>query len=495
MKADHTSIENATAHADTLHHLTRSANLNSILQLENETELCDQARLIWNYHIMHDAQTGLPNLDYLLQKMEAALPLSPQYSLLYLDVANIDAIGEYHGIAGALHTLRAISQKILNCIQPGDVAARIHGGAFLALVSARDPSALARKLKQEICGAIPWKTDTLHLSVAIGIVHNKAFQGNAEEMIRAGYVAAQASLSQPGHNGISQFSADQGKQLERQYQLASRLHSALTSGGLSLCFQAKISATEGKLFGAEALLRWHDEQLGEVSPSEFIPLAERNGLITNITKWVMKQAILELKTWQLAGLDLKMAINLTASDLLSETLLSDIQNALHQSGIPASKLIVELTESSVARNPQLAAQQLQALRALGVSTALDDFGTGFSAFSHLRQLPVDTLKIDQSFVVDIATSADARAIVQSIVTLAKTLKMSIVAEGVETLEQAHLLHELGVDVLQGYFFCRPISSAQFVEYINSWLPYKSQLLLQTTKKYNAQNSTGKVLQT
>ena len=479
MKADHT-MKYAADHAGPRSQLGWNADLAAILHIANETELCHQAQLIWNYHTTHDAQTGLPNLDYLLEKMDAALPLTPARSLLYLDVTNIDAIGEYHGIAGALHTLRTIAQKILSGIQSGDVAARIHGGAFLALVSEQDPLALAQRLKQEICSAIPWQADMLHLSVAIGIVRGSDFQGNAEEMIRAGYVAAQASLLQQNNHGICHFTAAQGKQLEREYQLVSRLHSALTSGGLSLCFQAKIGATEGKLLGAEALLRWNDEQLGDVPPAEFIPLAERHGLITSITKWVIQQAIRELKTWQQTGLDIKMAINLTASDLHSETLLFDIQAALHQSGIPANKLIVELTESSVARNPQLAAQQLQALRTLGLSTALDDFGTGFSSFSHLRQFPIDTLKIDQSFVVDITVSADARAIVQSIITLAKTLNMSIVAEGVETLQQACLLRELGVGILQGYFFCEPVYSAHFIEYVQNVLPSKTRLFKQQT---------------
>ncbi|RBL64988.1 hypothetical protein C3E98_045515, partial [Pseudomonas sp. MWU13-2625] len=143
----------------------------------------------WDYHTTHDAQTGLPNLDYLLEKMDAALAHTPACSLLYLDVANIDAIGEYHGIAGALHALRAVAEKILNCMRPEDVAARIHGGAFLALIVEQDPSALAQRLKQEICASIAWQTDILHVSVAIGIVRGSHFQGNAEAMIRAGYVA------------------------------------------------------------------------------------------------------------------------------------------------------------------------------------------------------------------------------------------------------------------------------------------------------------------
>ena len=464
--------------------LAWNAELAELLQVDNEIALCHQARLIWDYYTTHDAQTGLPNLDYLLEKLENALQAIPAgCSLLYLDVGNIDAAGEYYGIPVALHALRAVAQGILSCIQPEDIAARIHGGTYLVLVFNPDPSALAARLKKTICSAIAWESDMLHLNVAIGIVSGcRDFQGKAEEMIRAGYVAAQSSMAQQSNNGICHFTEAQGKQLHRQYQLVSRLHTALEEGSLSLHFQAKVRAEDGVLVGAEALLRWNDSQLGQVSPVEFIPVAERCGLITAISAWLMQQAMSELKIWQLAGLDIKMAINLTAKDLLCETLLADIQAALRKSGISADKLTIELTESSVAQHPQLAAQQLQALRARGISTELDDFGTGFSSFSHLRKFPIDTLKIDQSFIADIALSAEARAIVQSIVTLGKTLNMSIVAEGVETLNQACLLRELGVDILQGYFFNRPASSVEFVEQINSWLPLKTQLFLQTASE-------------
>lgn len=423
---------------------------------------CPQLRAVLEYHLSHDPQTGLPNLDFLVQRIDASLQAGIPCSLLFLEIGGIDEIGEYHGLAAALFALRSMAERIRNTIGHDDVVARIHGGIYLALVFDAEPQRLAIRLKNCITRPLPWQVDMLHLTTAIGIVRSGDCPGAAEGLIRAGYAAAQSSL-QHG-TGICHFTAAQARQIERRYQLGARLHTALEQGGLSLYFQAEVRAGDGRLQAAEALLRWHDPVLGEVSPAEFIPIAEHNGLIAGLSTWVIHHALAELKKWQHAGLDIKMAINLSACDLHDITLLGRIQAALHASGVDPTRLVIELTESAVMRNPLFAARQLAALRALGVAISLDDFGTGFSSFSLLRQLPLDTLKIDRSFITDIAGDDCAAAIVRTIISLARTLRLKTVAEGVETAAQASLLTASRVDLLQGYFFGKPLAAADFLRH-------------------------------
>ncbi|PXF29062.1 hypothetical protein WH50_22780 [Pokkaliibacter plantistimulans] len=424
--------------------------------------ICPIIREVVRHQATHDPQTGLPNLDLLMERIDTAKAQSRPCSLIFLVINDFAEIAEHHGIAAALHTINVTSERIREAVRQQGDAARIQGELFAAIIDGDDPQAVAHNLWLTLTSPIPWQMAELHLVVAAGLVTSDEIPGTAEELVRAGYAAAKDGLSHHAGGGVNLYSSKLGEQLDRQYQVVSRLSSTLGNDGLSLALQAKVGARDGCLQGAEALLRWHDEQLGSVPPNEFIPLAERNGMITHLSAWVLREALAIATAWNQAGLHISIAVNLSALDLQHPQLIPHIQSALDSSGFDPARLVIELTESAVAKDPDLAIQQLLQLKSMGIALALDDFGTGYSSLSHLRRLPIDSLKIDRSFVADTPHNADAVAIVRSIVVLAQTLGMQTVAEGVETLEQALFLRDLGVDTLQGYLFSRPLEAEQFI---------------------------------
>jgi EAL domain-containing protein (putative c-di-GMP-specific phosphodiesterase class I) len=253
-----------------------------------------------------------------------------------------------------------------------------------------------------------------------------------------------------------------GRRIKQEDLVKRRLQAAVASGSLTLALQPIVDSADGCLLGAEALAHWHDEELGTVPPSVFIPIAERYGLINKITSWVLHQALDEAVAWQRRGLDLGVAVNISAIDLHQPELVADIQLALTSSGCEPARLTIELTESVHADDPHLALHQLQAIKKLGVSLSLDDFGTGYSSLGYLLSFPIDTLKIDQSFVLGTPHNAESVVIVRAIIALARALGKSTVAEGIETKTQAEFLRDLGVDKFQGYFYSLPLSPEQFM---------------------------------
>ena len=429
------------------------------------TQTCSSCRCIreiLRYHASHDPQTKLPNLDLLIKHTSDALAVGRSCSVVFLIVLGVNEIGEHHGVAAALHAIQEVSSRIRARVLNGGLAARIQGDLFAVVSYEQDAATLAHLLWADLTCPIHCEGEEFFLVVSAGVVGREQGGGTAEALIQNGYAAAKDCLDNNLRGGVRLFSHDLGQRIERQYQVEVRLRSALEGDGLSLMLQSKVAAEDGRLLGAEALIRWRDEKLGMVPPSEFIPLAERNGSITIISSWVLRQALAQARAWQLAGLDLSIAVNLSAIDLHHPDLVADIQNALSASGCDPSRLIIELTESAVAEDPDLAIKQMLELKSMGISISLDDFGTGYSSLSYLRRFPIDTLKIDISFVTDIPHDADAVAIVRSIVALAQSLGMQTVAEGVETAEQALFLRNLGVDVLQGYLFSRPMPPEQFL---------------------------------
>ncbi|QEL55632.1 putative bifunctional diguanylate cyclase/phosphodiesterase [Chromobacterium paludis] len=428
-------------------------------------------RALLRYQATHDIQTDLPNLDWLIEKTDQALAKGEKCSLIFLLVLGINEIGEQHGIAAALHALLIIAQRLQETMQDVGLAARIQGELFVAASAAPDPLALAERLRSALTQPLAWRGHVFHLEVSIGLARSEDVGKQAESLIQAGYIAAKDELLHNPRGGVRLFTQELGQKQERQYQIQARLPSAIQQGALSLALQAKVGARDGRVHGAEALVRWRDAQLGDISPAEFIPLAERNGTITDISLWVLRQALAEAAAWQRAGLNLSVAVNLSAIDLQRPQLIDDVRAALAQAGGTPDILNVELTESAVAQDPQWAIEQLRALKRLGVGLSLDDFGTGYSSLSYLRRFPIDTLKIDQSFVADTPGDTDAGAIVRAIIALAKTLGMKTVAEGVETGEQALFLRKLGVDELQGYLFSRPLPPETFLSLAQGFQPH------------------------
>ncbi len=409
----------------------------------------------------HDPLTGLANADPLVEAADRALTAGTTVSVVAVILAGLYHIGERHGRAAARHVLRTVSRRMGTMMTGDGPVARVDGAFFAVLTT--DPAAetVAARLWTDVTSPIPWGAEDLRLVASVGVARADESFSSGEALMVAAYGAANDGLAHNRRGGVSVFTSELGRRLEHEAQVEERLRAAVAAGGLSLMMQAKVRATDGRILGAEALVRWTDDLLGPVPPSEFIPLAERTGIIPDLTAWVMHRSLAEAADWQRSGLDLRVAVNLSAVDLRQPHLIADVRAAIAASGCEPARVIVELTESAVAEDPDEAVTRLRALKDLGVSLSLDDFGTGYSSLSYLRRFPIDTLKIDRSFVTDTPHDPDAVAIARTIVALAHSLGMSTVAEGVENRAQAGFLRDLGVDVLQGYLYSRPVPPNQF----------------------------------
>jgi PAS domain S-box-containing protein len=409
----------------------------------------------------HDPLTGLVSRDELVAETEKALSEGRMFSVLFVVLTGTYRIGGLHGLEAAHHVLRTIANRLWETLEGHGLVSRIEGDLFAVLALVPDPEALAVRLKNAILRPISWGNGALHLEASVGISQKEDGLSSADDFFRAGFAAAKEGLSHHAHGGVILFTSDLGERLQYEALVESRLREVLATGGLSLALQAKVCARDGRILGAEALVRWDDPRLGRVPPSQFIPIAERVGIVSEITKWMLRQSLAEAGFWQQTGLDLSIAVNLSAVDLLRPDLVGDIGAAIASSGCDPSRLVLELTESAVAEDAEQAVKVLNELKMLGLTLSLDDFGTGYSSLSYLRRFPIDSIKIDQSFVAETPQNEDAVAIARTIVALARSLDMRTVAEGVETRAQAAFLRGLGVDELQGYLYSRPVSSAQF----------------------------------
>ncbi|MDY0242051.1 MAG: EAL domain-containing protein [Rhodospirillaceae bacterium] len=422
----------------------------------------------------HDPVTGLPNDVLLAERLEELLRDHLPVSVLVLTPIGFRRIVEWHGRAAAAHVLRAVADRLK--AEPGGMVffSHFNGETFSVLTLDADPEKLAARLCDLVSRPIAWESVSLYLPMAAGVA--SAGSGGKEDtvssLIQDAHMAARHIRSRSPFQGVGLFTEELGQRMARATRLEERLRAALSdealdramtsSGhGLSLALQPKIWAVDGVLLGAEALARWTDDELGPVSPSEFIPIAERTGIVSRISAWMLRRAMKEARLWQDAGLDLSVAVNLSPIGLLHSDFVDVVARALDETGCNPVRVEIELTETAMAEDPILAAEQLRALKEMGVSLSLDDFGTGYSSLSLLRRFPIDTLKIDRSFVIDTPHDKDAVAVVRTVVALAHVLGMRTVAEGVENRGQATFLKELGVDIIQGFFYSPPIDPERF----------------------------------
>jgi EAL domain-containing protein (putative c-di-GMP-specific phosphodiesterase class I) len=265
-----------------------------------------------------------------------------------------------------------------------------------------------------------------------------------------------------GRNNYQFYSKDIQSLSNKRFSIETNLRRALERNELSLKYQAKVDFKTGMITGVEALLRWKNLSIGLITPTQFIPVAEETGLIVPIGRWVMKTACAQNVAWQRQGLPpVCMAVNLSLRQLIDDNLLEDIKAALDDSGMAPNLLELEITESMVMHNPPRLIELLTNIKKLGVRLAIDDFGTGYSSLAQIQHFPIDTLKVDRSFIRNLAQDSENQAITQAIITMGKTLKLTVVAEGVETQEQKDFLRDLICDEMQGFYFSKPIASDQF----------------------------------
>jgi diguanylate cyclase (GGDEF)-like protein len=459
------------------HERALEAHVESLEQvITARTEKLEAANLQLRHLATHDALTGLPNRvlldDRLAQAIAHADRDSQPFAVLMLDLDRFKLINDSFGHRSGDTVLNEVARRLQSLVRSIDTVARVGGDEFVLVVSpsaARSDAEEIGKRANEILSA-PFQVEgvDLRVSSSIGIAFYPTDGGSAESVL-AHADAAMYCAKERGRNNCQCFSPGMKSVALERVSLESELHQALKLEQFELFYQPKVDTASGDIHSAEALIRWRHPQRGLIQPAEFIPLAEECGLIHEIGAWVLREACRQCAVWQRAGQPpLRVAVNVAAPQFRRGDLLDVVRGALQKSQLDPRFLEIELTESAVMTNPEDSAAVLEQLSRMGVLVSVDDFGTGYSSMSYLRRFPIDKLKIDRSFIAELTTRADDASIVQAIVSLAHGLRLKVVAEGVETLEQLKFLQSVGCDQYQGYHFSEPLPAAEFAELVTRW---------------------------
>ena len=411
----------------------------------------------------HDAVTGLPNRVLLLDRLDQALrrPDRGIVGAIHLDLDRFRLLNTSLGAGAGDRVLAVMGNRIQQTVGDGDSVARTGDDSFVVLsVSARDESdvvVMARRVLDAVRQPLVVDGREIVLDASLGVaVAGSAFVRAADLLSDADVATTEAKAQGGGRMALAHQRLRSAS--VQRLVIEQAMRRALERGELWLEYQPEVSLESGRVVGAEALLRWDHPTLGALAPAEFIGIAEETGLIVSIGEWVLQEACREAASWTLptpANEDLYVAVNVSAQQLVAGDLVTKVAGALKAAGLPAKRLCVEVTESTVVQGWDLARSTLRRLRLMGVHVALDDFGTGYSSFSYLLRLPVDIVKLDASFVARLANDVHDRTIVESVVTLARRLGMQVVAEGVEDEHQRSVLERLGCHIVQGFGLGRP----------------------------------------
>lgn len=439
------------------------------------TEKLEAANRQLRHLATHDALTGLPNRvlldDRLAQAMAYANRDGKPFALLALDLDRFKLINDSLGHHAGDAVLHEVSRRLLSVVRDIDTVARTGGDEFVIVVSPAagpgDALAVAQRASEALRSPMRVDGVELHVTCSIGMAYFATDAISAESLI-ARADAAMYCAKQRGRNNVQRFSGGMDATTVARMNLESDLHQAVESGQFELHYQAKADTESGDVYSSEALIRWRHPERGLIPPGEFIPLAEECGLINEIGAWVLREACRQCAEWQRSGLPaLRVAVNVAAAQFRRGDLLEIVRGALQDARLEPRFLEVELTESAVMTNPEESAAILEQLSRMGVVVSVDDFGTGYSSINYLRRFPIDKLKIDRSFIRDLGSQVDA-SIVRAIISLAHSLQLKVVAEGVETTEQLKFLKSLGCDQYQGFHFSPPLPAQEFAELLRSW---------------------------
>jgi diguanylate cyclase (GGDEF)-like protein/PAS domain S-box-containing protein len=426
----------------------------------------------------HDFLTGLPNRMLLNDRVNQAIALAGRHSknlaVLFLDLDGFKHINDSLGHAIGDKLLQSIAKRLVSCVRRSDTVSRQGGDEFVVLLSEMEHEEDAAISALRILGAVAQAHSIdqhdLHLTASIGVSVHPDDGLDAETLIKN----ADTAMYQAKENGRQSYQffkpAMNVRAVERQ-SIEESLRRALERKEFSLHYQPKVKLATGEITGAEALLRWTHPTRGLVSPATFIPVAEDCGLILPIGRWVLREACEQARTWLDAGLPLgTIAVNISLMEVRNNSFLESVFATLSETGLDPKSLELELTESVLMKRAESAASVLKSLRAQGVQIAVDDFGTGYSSLSYLSKFPIDALKIDQSFVRQITTAPDDTTIVTAVISMGRSLKLRVVAEGVETREELEFLRTHQCHEAQGYYFSRPVLPDQFAMLLKAGIP-------------------------
>lgn len=427
------------------------------------------------YLATHDSLTGLPNRVLFSQLLNQAIPAADRhghgFAVMFIDLDRFKLINDTLGHEAGDVLLKEVAARLQQALRSSDVIARLGGDEFVILLQEADTRQRAATAARKVLAALAEPVIVLgqecRVTASIGICMYPS-QARDEQSLMKNADIAMYLAKEEGKNNFRFYSSEiQGQSFER-LALESSLRAALERDELVLHYQAKLDLKTDRITGVEALLRWNHPQLGMMLPNQFIPLAEESGLIVPIGRWVLQTACQQNMAWLGRGLPaLIVAVNLSPRQFIDEGLLDDIAQALRSSRMPPQLLELELTEGTVMQNPGRAAKILHAIKDMGIRIAMDDFGVGYSSLAQLKGFPIDTLKVDRSFIHSLPESAQDRAITEAIVAMAKSLSLVVVAEGVETAAQKSFLRQICCDESQGFYFSKPGSAAEITRLLHS----------------------------
>ena len=430
---------------------------------EDNTQLRDaQARLYHTAH--HDELTGLPNRRYLqrhlARALESAAHFDQQLSLLLIDLDGFKNVNDSYGHAIGDALIAQMASRLTSMLRDTDWVARPGGDEFVVLLgnaSADEARAAANRILQVLSQPVAVGATEFYTTASVGVAVYPQAGVTAEELLKSADTAMYSAKSL-GRNLVQIYVPEMLEEARERVWLENNLRRGLDENQFFLCYQPKSDAGSGKLSGVEALVRWRHPERGIVPPAEFIPYAEESGLIVQLGRWVLNEACRQVRAWLDEGIRIPVAVNLAARQLRDPYILQDIQQSIFAHGIPPELLEIELTETALVQDESQAHVMLDAIRAEGVKLYIDDFGTGYSSLSQIANLSMDALKIDLSFTAKLTSDKKVLTLVRAIVLLARSLGMTVVAEGVETPQQLACLQELGCDQVQGYLLSRPLSA-------------------------------------
>jgi diguanylate cyclase (GGDEF)-like protein/PAS domain S-box-containing protein len=417
----------------------------------------------------HDVLTGLPNRSLLQDRLSQAVSYSARTGqavwVMLIDLDRFKFVNDSMGHRAGDVLLMTIAARLRSALPEMDTVARLSGDEFVLILTEHDDEKLSAEIAQRLMEAVAQPvmlgSKEFFVTCSIGIAVYPSDGAGPDSLVEHADIAMYRA-KKLGRNNFQFYTPAMNEEALERVRIESALRSALERNEFVLHYQPQVNLVTGKIVGMEALIRWQHPELGVVAPSRFISVAEETGLIVPIGAWVMRTACQQNKLWHDAGLgELRVAVNLSARQFGAPHLLAEVTEVLEQTGLAADFLEIELTESLFMSDVTLAVEVLHGLKSLGVNLSIDDFGTGYSSLSYLSRFPIDVLKIDRSFVADIARDASDAAIVASIISLAHNLKLSVIAEGVETAEQLDYLRRHGCDEMQGYYFSRPLAAGDF----------------------------------
>lgn len=419
---------------------------------EAEVRICHMA--------LHDELTGLPNRALLHDRLVQAIALATRscksVGVLMLDLDHFKSINDSLGHYVGDSVLQEVAKRLTNCLRESDTVARIGGDEFVIAIPLASSSEEIEQAAQRIQATLnrPYRIEghEVHLGVSIGISEYPA-HGEQPEVLLQNADSAMYQAKSAGRGACLSFTAEMTEATRRRQKLQTDLRHALTRGEFSLHYQPLVCTSTGVINGVEALLRWHHPELGLISPGQFIPQLEELGLMAEVGRWVLETACRQNAEWQRQGIPpVRMAVNLSAQQFAKGDIVSTVESILHETGLDPRWLDLELTESLTMDESEITIAAMRNLKHLGVSLSLDDFGTGWSSLSYLRRFQFDRIKIDRSFMRDLASQPTAETVVRSIINLGHNLGLTCIAEGVETREQLDYLQEQMCPEIQGYLF-------------------------------------------